>query len=82
MPFSEKVKLEVKRKAAFRCCRCQAIGIDVHHIIPESEGGSDDIDNATPLCQNQHDQFGDNPKKLIGKIIIGFIEVEPKNDHY
>ncbi len=63
MPFSEKTKLEIKNKAAFRCCRCQNIGIDAHHIIPENEGGSDDIDNGAPLCQNCHDQFGDNPKK-------------------
>ena len=63
MAFSEKIKNEVKKKAAFRCCRCQAIGIDVHHIIPVSKGGSDEIENAAPLCQNCHDQFGDNPKK-------------------
>ena len=63
MPFSEKLKLKVKQKAAFRCCRCQNIGIDVHHIIPIKDGGTDDIDNAAPLCQNCHDQFGDNPTK-------------------
>jgi 5-methylcytosine-specific restriction endonuclease McrA len=63
MTFSEKTKLDVKRRAAFRCCRCQNVGIDVHHIIPESEGGPDDISNAAPLCQNCHDRFGDNPQK-------------------
>ena len=39
MPFSEKIKREVKQKAAFRCCRYQNIGIDIHHIIPERDGG-------------------------------------------
>jgi anti-anti-sigma factor len=63
MPFSEIVKLEVKKRAAFRCCRCEQIGIDVHHIMPEKDGGSDDVDNAAPLCQSCHDQFGDNPLK-------------------
>ena len=63
MPFSESLKQEVRKKAAFRCCRCQNIGIDVHHIIPESEGGPSDFDNAAPLCQNCHDQFGGNPQK-------------------
>jgi len=70
MPFSEKVKLEVKERSAFRCCRCQNISIDIHHIIPENNGGSDEIDNAAPLCQNCHSQFGDNPskrKEIIGK---------------
>ena len=63
MPFSEALKLTVKRKAAFRCCRCHEIGIDIHHIVPEAEGGPDDIDNAAPLCQNCHARFGANPEK-------------------
>ena len=63
MPFSESIKIEVKKRAAFRCCRCQNIGIDVHHIVPEKDGGTSDISNAAPLCQNCHDQFGDNPQK-------------------
>jgi hypothetical protein len=63
MPFSEQTKLEVKQKAAFRCCRCQSIGVDVHHIKPEKDGGANDISNAAPLCPSCHDYFGDNPSK-------------------
>ena len=63
MPFPESVRIEVRRRAAFRCCRCNEIGIDAHHIIPSSEGGPDTVDNAAPLCQNCHDRFGDNPRK-------------------
>lgn len=63
MAFSEKTKLKVKKKAMFRCCRCYSIGVDVHHIIPQKDKGPDDISNAAPLCQNCHDQFGDNPQK-------------------
>jgi DNA-directed RNA polymerase subunit RPC12/RpoP len=63
MPFPEKIKLEVKKKAAFRCCRCQGIGVQVHHIIPEHEGGNDDIENAAPLCAKCHTDFGDNEQK-------------------
>jgi len=63
MPFTEAVKLQVKKLADFRCCRCREIGIDIHHIIPQAEGGSDDIDNAAPLCQNCHDRYGANPEK-------------------
>ena len=64
MSFTEKVKLEVKQKSAFNCCRCGNIGVEVHHIIPESGGRSDDIDNAAPLCPNCHSYFGNNPDKL------------------
>lgn len=63
MAFSEEIKLNVKKKSMFRCCRCQSIGIDVHHIIPKKDNGPDTFDNAAPLCQNCHDQFGDNPIK-------------------
>ena len=63
MPFSDAIKLRVRRKAAFRCCRCQQMDIDVHHIIPESDGGPNKIDNAAPLCKNCHDLIGQNPEK-------------------
>ena len=63
MGFSAQIKLEVKQKAAFRCCRCQSIGVQVHHIIPEEKDGSDEMDNAAPLCPNCHDYYGSNPDK-------------------
>src|SRR3989344_3198726 len=63
MAFSENLKLTVRKMAAFRCCRCHEIGVDIHHIIPQAEGGPDDIDNAAALCQNCHDRFGANPEK-------------------
>ncbi len=63
MAFTENLKLKVKKMAAFRCCRCHEIGVDIHHIIPQAESGPDDIDNAAPLCQNCHDRFGANPEK-------------------
>ena len=63
MDFSEATKREVKEKAAFRCCRCQQIGIHVHHILPKEDGGSSDIENAAPLCPSCHDYYGGNPQK-------------------
>jgi hypothetical protein len=63
MGFSESTKKEVREKAAFRCCRCQKIGVEVHHILPEEYGGTDDIENAAPLCPNCHNDFGPNPEK-------------------
>lgn len=63
MAFSESVKLKVKHLAAFKCCRCQNIGIQIHHITPQEYGGKDELDNAAPLCPNCHDYFGANPVK-------------------
>ncbi len=63
MGFTENQKQKVKEKAAFRCCRCQTVGVHIHHIRPKIEGGSDDIDNAAPLCPSCHDYYGNNPSK-------------------
>ena len=38
MPFSDKIKDKVKEKARHKCCMCENIGVQVHHIIPEAEG--------------------------------------------
>lgn len=77
MSFSEQLKLRVKRRSAFMCCRCRAIGIEVHHILPEAEGGPDTEDNAAPLCPNCHTWFGDNPikRKEIGQMRDWWYEV-------
>jgi hypothetical protein len=63
MPFSESLKLEVRRKAHFCCCLCHALEVEIHHIIPESEGGADIQDNAAPLCPSCHETYGNNPSK-------------------
>lgn len=63
MSFSEAIKLKVKHLAAFRCCRCESIGIEAHHIIPQENGGPDTLDNAAPLCPTCHSLLGANPEK-------------------
>ena len=32
------------------------MNIEVHHLVPEGEGGSNDIDNAIPLCFDCHSE--------------------------
>lgn len=40
-----------------RCCVCSRLHrVQVHHIIPREQGGTDDIDNGIPLCPNCHDE--------------------------
>lgn len=63
MPFRESTKLEAKRRAHFQCVACRSPFVQVHHIVPQSEGGSDHIDNAAPLCARCHDLVGNNPDK-------------------
>ena len=63
MVFSEALKLKVKRKAHFSCCLCKALGIEIHHIIPQEEKGPDTEDNAAPLCPSCHETYGANSQK-------------------
>jgi predicted Zn-ribbon and HTH transcriptional regulator len=46
---------------------CRALGVEVHHITPEAENGSNTEENAAPLCPSCHETYGVNPvkRKLI-----------------
>jgi hypothetical protein len=76
MAFSETIKLKVKKLADFTCCWCRDLEkkVEVHHIIPQSEGGDDTLDNAAPLCSNCHTLYGGNPE--LRK------EIKDRRDHW
>jgi len=62
--FSEKIKNDISKKAYYRCSICHRLEtLDIHHIIPRSEGGSNEINNAAPLCKSCHIIYGSNPNK-------------------
>lgn len=64
MPFNENIKQKVKERAHFKCCLChETWATEIHHIIPESEDGPNEEDNAAPLCATCHDLYGANPEK-------------------
>ena len=63
MPFSEATKLEAKRRSASQCCICKGLFVEVYHTVQQSSGGSDDIEDAAPLCASCHDLYGTNPDK-------------------
>lgn len=63
MPFSEVTKQAVRRRADMRCSICRRVGIDIHHIVPQADGGPDTEDNAAPLCPSCHEDLGANPTK-------------------
>lgn len=66
----EKVKEEALIACKRHCCICETfkgINIEVHHIIQKADGGSDDFDNAIPLCFDCHCMIGGyNPKHPKG----------------
>jgi hypothetical protein len=76
MPFSEEIRIRVKKQADFTCCWCNNRDnkVDVHHIVPQANGGPDTEDNAAPLCGSCHDKFGNNPD--LRK------EIKSRRDHW
>lgn len=63
MPFPEAIKIKAWRLSHHSCCLCKAIGVEIHHIVPEEAGGPDTFDNAAPLCPSCHEAYGANPTK-------------------
>ena len=64
MVFSDKIKVEAKSKSYYMCCLCRELKfLEVHHIIPQKENGSDALDNAVALCADCHGTYDGNPQK-------------------
>lgn len=70
MSFPEKIKTEALLKCKRYCCYCEEYkgrDIEVHHIVPKSDGGEDSFDNAIPLCFGCHSEIGSyNPRHPKG----------------
>jgi HNH endonuclease len=61
MPFSRDVREQAMVAAARHCCVCHRYGgikVEVHHIIPEAQGGGNDLGNAIVLCFDCHADAG------------------------
>ena len=57
MSFSPQTVEQVLVACGRHCCLCHKFcgtKIELHHITPRSEGGTDEIDNCVPLCFDCH----------------------------
>lgn len=57
MSFPDELKEKLLLWCDRRCCLCKKgsdLLIQVHHIVPQADGGGDDEDNAMPLCFDCH----------------------------
>lgn len=55
--MSQREKESLINKVGTRCCypNCsQSVGLEVHHIIPRSQGGTNKENNLIVLCPNHH----------------------------
>jgi len=58
-PFDEEwlnIRTQVLKRDGYRCVNCGQTGTElhVHHIIPKSKGGTDELDNLVTLCVKCH----------------------------
>ena len=57
MSFSKELKTKAMVACGRFCVICHKYcgnNMEVHHIVAESDGGSNDFDNAIPLCFDCH----------------------------
>jgi hypothetical protein len=57
MSFDVATRTKVLLWSDRHCCLCKrpcGTNIEVHHIVPESADGTNDLDNAIPLCFDCH----------------------------
>lgn len=57
MGFSPKVKEDAMVACGRHCCLCHkfcGMKIEIHHIRPRAEGGTDTLENVIPLCFDCH----------------------------
>jgi len=71
MAFSRDQVSELLVRCHRRCCVCHrfcGVKIETDHIVPTAEGGSDDIENAIPVCFECHAEIhGYNDKHPRGR---------------
>src|SRR5438874_6082639 len=61
MPFPPKVREEALVRSRRCCCVCHEFhgrNLQVHHVMPEADGGANTIYNATALCLRCHAEAG------------------------
>jgi 5-methylcytosine-specific restriction endonuclease McrA len=65
------VRTAVLKRDGYRCVNCGQTGTElhVHHIIPRSEGGTNDLGNLVTLCGKCHSIQDAKGHKLIQKRI-------------
>lgn len=56
LDLSSRTVGKILSRMKVKCCVCgwNEAPLDIHHITPRKDGGSDELDNLTPLCPNCH----------------------------
>lgn len=72
MSFPADIRTKVLLWCDRHCCLCKKacdVNIEVHHLLPKAKRGTDEIDNAIPLCFDCHGRVEHyNPKHPKGNM--------------
>ena len=85
MPFSPKVQEDALVACGRFCCICHRFAgtkIEIHHIIQKADGGSDDFDNAIPLCLDCHADMGRSDVHHPGRKAYTASELKRHRDNW
>jgi putative transposon-encoded protein len=52
--MNQRLRFDVLNRDYYHCKKCDGYGDNVHHIIPRSKGGSDEMNNLMTLCKKCH----------------------------
>ena len=65
LAFPKELKKRVREEQKGVCADCgeKPKKLEIHHIIPQSMGGSDTRDNAVGLCPDCHDKWDELAKQ-------------------
>src|SRR5262249_19486202 len=69
------IRVQILNRDNFRCVSCstpvKSEDADIHHLLPKSMGGSDDLSNLVTLCDGCHASHHPN---LAGGLALRMIE--------
>lgn len=75
-PFNEEwlnIRTQVLKRDHYRCVNCGQTGTDlhVHHVVPKSKGGTEELDNLVTLCAKCHSIQEGKGHELINSRLEG-----------
>ncbi len=55
-PLNKHLRVQVLNRDGYKCCMCgrsqKEVSLEVDHIVPASQGGTDDLGNLATLCHD------------------------------
>lgn len=74
--ISNATKRGVRKRCGFGCVFCGRPFYEYDHVVPLSEGGTNDVDNITLLCHNHH---GEKTRGLVSVEDVTAASGDPAN---